>query len=123
MAVKSISVAPQYVSFYVAGSRDVDVPIAYGADGVFGTGECLVVTCLYWNDGETRITLGSFDELPPKSEPARFDGIIDTPQRKVLLFDVNMPEILSMNVPDTQTRLRIWTNHPTEPDDVVIALG
>ncbi len=123
MSVRSVSVAPEYVSFYVAGSMDVDVPVEYGAVGIFGTSECLVVTCLYWNDGDTRITLGPSEEIPAQPQPPRFDGQLQTPQLKVLLFDVNMPEILSMDVPGTLTRVRIWTNHPTEPDDVVIALG
>lgn len=119
----SVSVAPEYLSFYVAGSLDVDVPVEYGADGVFGTNECLVVTCLYWNEGDTRITLGPVEELPGQPGPPCFDGLLQTPQSRVLLFDVNMPEILSTDVPGTQTRIRIWTNHPTEPDDVVIGLG
>lgn len=119
----SVSVAPEYLSFYIAGSLDVDVPVEYGADGVFGTNECLVVTCLYWNEGDTRITLGPVEELPAQPGPPCFDGLLQTPQSRVLLFDVNMPEILSTDVPGTQTRIRIWTNHPTEPDDVVIGLG
>ena len=52
-----------------------------------------------------------------------FDHMLRTPDHRVLLFDVNMPEILSMEVPDTQTRIRIWTNRAVCPDDVIIALG
>lgn len=123
MSLKSISVAPEYLSFYVAGSEDADVPIEYGNLGVFGTRECLVVGCLYWNDGDTTVTLGSSDEIPAQTMPLRFDGWLKTPERRVLLFDVNMPEILSMDVADHDTRIRVWTNHPSEPDEVVIALG
>lgn len=122
MTVKTASVAPEYVSFYIAGSLDVDIPIEYGADGIFGSNECLVVTCLYWNDGDTKITLGALDEISPQSMPLRFDGILQTPLRRVVLFDVNIPEILSADVQSMHTRVRIWTNHHSQPDEVVIGL-
>jgi len=123
MIVKVASVLLDYCSCYIAGSLDVDVPIEYGATGVFGTDECLVVTCLPWNEGKTRITLGSFEELPPRPTLPVFDGMLKTPDYGVVVFDVNMPEILAINVPGAQTRIQIWTNDPICPDDVVIALG
>jgi hypothetical protein len=121
--MKSVVIAPEYNSFYVAGSLDVDVPIEYGNLGVFGTNDCLVVGCLYWNDGDTRMTLGRSDEIPAQSMPLRFDGSLNTPEKRILLFDVNMPEILSMEVAGRETRVRIWTNHASEPDKIVIAAG
>jgi hypothetical protein len=85
--------------------------------------KCINVGCLYWNEGDTTITLGPFKELTPQTKAPKFDGLLDTPEYRVVLSDANMPEILSMEVPGAQTRVRIWTNHPTEPDDVVIELG
>lgn len=123
MSLKSASVAPEYLSFYVAGSRDVDVPVEYGNLGIFGTAECLVVGCLYWNDGDTKVTLGRSDEIPVQTMPLRFDGSLKTPEHRLLLFDVNIPEILSMGVTSPVTRIRIWTNHSSEPDEIVIAVG
>jgi hypothetical protein len=123
MTVKTVSVAPEYVSFYMAGDLEADVPVEYGALGVFGTSECLVVTCQYWNDGDTTITMGPYEELPPSQMPLRFDGHLDTPDGKIVLFDTNIPEILSMSVHDTRTRVRIWSNHENQPDVVVIGLG
>ena len=78
---------------------------------------------LYWNEGDTTITLGPFEELAPQAKPPKFDGVLETPEHRLDVFDANFPEILSMEVPGLRTRVRIWTNHPTEPDDVVIALG
>ncbi len=123
MTVKTVSVAPEYLSFYMSGSLDVDVPVEYGADGVFGTMECLVITCQYWNDGDTTITMGPFDELPEHSNPLVFDGMLSTPELRVVLHDVYIPDILAMDVPDTRTRIRIWSNHENQPDVVVIGLG
>jgi hypothetical protein len=123
MAVRTVSVAPEYVSFYVAGDSEADVPVEYGALGVFGTSECLVVTCQYGNDGDTTITIGPHEELPLTQMPLRFDGHLDTPDGKIVLFDTNIPDILSMDVRVTRTRVRIWSNHESQPDVVVIGLG
>lgn len=123
MTEKSVSVLLDYCSCYISGSSNVDVPVEYGAVGIFGTDECLVVTCLAWNEGETRITLGSFGKIPPRLTTPVFDGVLKTPTYRVVVFDVNMPEILAMDVPEAQTRIRIWTNDPLCPDDVVIAVG
>lgn len=123
MTIKEIEVAPEYVSFYIAGKVGVRVPLDHDLAGVVATDECINVGCRYWNEGDTRITLGPFEELPPRLASPRFDGVLKTPEHRVLLFDANMPEILSMEVSQRQTRVRIWTNHYNQPDDVIIALG
>jgi hypothetical protein len=123
MTIKTIAVAPRYLSFYIAGTDRFRVPLDHDRIGIVASSECINVGCLYWNDGDTTITLGPFGELPPQPAPPKFDGLLATPKRRVLLTDANIPEILSMDVPETRTRVRIWTNHKTEPDNVIIALG
>jgi hypothetical protein len=123
LTVKRTIVAPEYVSFYVAGVDDIAVPLDHDGRGIVASDQCINVGCLYGHDGDTTITLGPFGELAPQAAPPKFDGMLDTPEYRVVLSDANMPEILSMEVPGVRTQVRIWTNHPTEPDDVVIALG
>lgn len=123
MTIATAVVAPEYNSFYVAGVEDVDIPLDHDRQGIVGTAECINIGCLYWNDGDTTITLGLYNELPVRSNKPRFDGMLKTPERRVLVFDVHMPEILSMDVTETVTRVRVWANHPSEPDEVIIALG
>lgn len=123
MTVKTVAVAPEYLSFYIAGINEITVPLDHDRVGIVASDQCINVGCLYWNEGDTTITLGPFGELAPQAAPPKFDGCLDTPEYRVVLSDANMPEILSMAVPGVRTRVRIWTNHPTEPDDVVIALG
>ncbi len=122
MVVKTVTVAPEYVSFYISGSDNFDVPVDRLLAGVTATSECIVVTCIYYNDGDTTITLGPSNELPAQNMPLRSDSVLETPQHRVLLSDVHMPEILSMSVPGSRTRIRIWSNHETQPDNVMIAL-
>lgn len=123
MVVETVSVAPEYASFYISGSDDFEVPADRLLPGVTATPQCIVVTCVYYNDSDTTITLGPSHELPQQDMPMRFDSVLETPERRVLISDVHMPEILSMDVPGSLTRIRIWANHVTQPDNVVIALG
>lgn len=123
MTIKKTRIAPRYLSFYIGGSLEVDVPVRHGEAGIFSTDECIVVPCLYWNEGDTTITLGPSEELKESSGPPQFDGMLETPLQSILLFDADIPEILSMDASYGHTRVRIWTNHPTDPDDVVIVLG
>ncbi len=73
-------------------------------------------------DGETEVTLGSADDVDPGQSPA-FDATLDTPNRAVVVWTVENETVLSAPVPDTETRVRIWVNHPTEPDRIIIGLG
>lgn len=123
MNTKTAIVAPEYNSFYVAGGENVEIPLDHDGQSIVGTAECINIGCLYWNEGDTRITLGPAEELPLRSDKPRFDGTLKTPERRIIVFDVHMPEILSMDVSGTETRVRVWTNHPSEPDEVTIAVG
>lgn len=73
-------------------------------------------------DGPTEITLGRAQEVGLPDTPA-FDGLLETARRNVVVFTAENHSILHASVPGTRTRLRIWTNHPTEPDKVAIGLG
>jgi hypothetical protein len=81
---------------------------------------CITVGCLMYQDGETEVALGR--PLNTNRRPA-FDGFLDTPSRKVAVWTIEWDKVLATSVPTTRTRIRIWTNHPTEPDDVHIGVG
>ena len=48
---------------------------------------------------------------------------LDTPRRKVAVWTVEWKKLLETRVPTTRTRIRVWINHPTEPDDVYVGVG
>ena len=73
-------------------------------------------------DGETEVTLGTSDEVDPGDLPA-FDAMLETPNRAVVVWTVEDETVLEAPVPTKQTRVRIWVNHPTEPDKIIVGLG
>lgn len=122
MAILARRIAPEYASFYIAGSRKVAVPIGGEPRTVRASGDCINMGCLNAQDGDTSVFLAWAAELARSNEP-NYDGLLNTQSGLVLLFDVNMPEILSMAVPTSETRVRIWANRLLEPDRIHIGLG
>jgi hypothetical protein len=122
MAVLDRRIAPEYASFYIAGSRRVEVPIGGEPRTVRASRDCINMGCLNAQDGDTLVFLGWATEFARFDKPI-FDGLLNTRSGVVLLFDVNMPEILSMAVPAPETRIRIWANRLQEPDRIHIGLG
>ena len=122
MPVDKISMAPEYLMIFVSDPRAIDVPMQGEKRGIRATGECITIPCLYWNDGDTTVTMGSFAEVDQR-RTADFDTVIETPSRRVVVTDVAMKQYAGQAVSNVKTRVRIWINHPTEPDEVVIAIG
>lgn len=122
MATQRLTFAPEYCGFYVSGARSVGVAIDPARGGIHATAECINIPCVYWNDSDTTITLGSYGDVAKGTEPD-YDGLLETPMRSVLLFDANLPKIVEASVEGVRTRVRVWMNHPISPDAVTIALG
>jgi hypothetical protein len=70
-------------------------------------------------DGETEIVLGRSGDLSQNDTPA-FDGMIDTPQKKLTVSTSELDILLTAEVSAAQTRVRVWTNRSREPDHVAI---
>jgi hypothetical protein len=123
MTIKNANVFLHYCSFYIAGVDEVRIPLDHELHGVVASHDCINVSALPWNEGETAITLGRFEELPPQALSPTFDGVLNTPEYRVDLFDANIPKILSIEVPDARTRVRVWMNRSLCPDKVIVAVG
>ncbi|MCJ8054537.1 hypothetical protein GB928_010240 [Shinella curvata] len=122
MSVQHMSIAPEYVSFYVAGRRNVDIPVHMNRQGIFVSEDCVNIPAYYWSDGDTHVTLGPYSEIAEARKPDS-DTILNTPNQELILFDANEPQYAVAHVPSTKTRIRVWVDHPIEPSNVVIAWG
>ncbi len=86
---------------------------------LISTDTCILVGCLIGADGETEFTLGEMHEVDPGHVPA-FEGKLKTPTRKISLESVDGRTVLDAPVPQLETTVRIWTNHESEPDKVIV---
>jgi hypothetical protein len=122
MSPRRHKVRLEFNSFYIAGSRDIDVPRAVGGAAFATNRHCINVGSRMWHDAEIWIALGRPEEVHLAEKPA-LDRSILTPDRHVLLFDANHPELMRLQVASSNTRIRVWTNHPTEPDEIIVVAG
>jgi hypothetical protein len=106
---------------FVVGASDYEVPEIERDSRIWFTSTCVAVGCTPDSEGETRITIGPVGEVALPGMPA-FDGELETPTKTVKVDIVSGDSVLEHRVAGVKTRIRIWTNHPVEPDEVVIGL-
>lgn len=114
--------APPHSLIFIAGTNKVQPPAGLEFDTIAADARCISVACLMWQDGETLVRLGDAQDLKQGEAPA-FDGMLETPNQIVLVSTVEREIILEQKVPEMRTRVRLWINSPSEPDEVVIGLG
>jgi hypothetical protein len=99
---------------------EMDIPrVVRGRSNVAGTRSCIAIGTRSSQDGETLISLT--DEEIPVGEPA-FDGTLDTPKRNVSVCSILLEPLIGCEVASEKTRVRVWTNHLAEPDEVRIVV-
>jgi len=122
MPVQTLTITPEYLSIYAAGHRKVDIPLHMDRQGIFASPDCINIPALPWNEGDTHLTFGPASEIMETRRPD-FDGVLNTPNNEIVLFDAIEPEFAISQVPSTKMRIRVWINHPASPDHVTIAWG
>lgn len=105
------------------GDRSGDISETMADRLVAATSSCVAVGTQYSYDGETSITV-SDEPADLKDGSLAFDGVLLASSRTVFICTVFDEVLLEMSVPTNQTRVQIWTNHPSEPDAIaVVALA
>ena len=119
---RSIRISPPNSLVFVSDPNGGEPPYPIWGATILSTPSCISVACYPEQDGPTDIVLGGAKDLGPQSAP-EFDGYLETPSRKVEVSTVEQLKILDIAVPEVQTRVRIWRNHPRWPTNVTIGVG
>lgn len=117
-----VRIAPPNSLLFLTDAGGGEVPEWRRGVPILSSPSSISFSCLAFADGETDVTLGSARDVDPGTPPA-FEGVLETPSRTVTLSTVERQKVLESAVPSARTRVRIWTNHPTEPDKVIVGLG
>lgn len=99
-----------------------DLPEIDGHSSVWSTPSCVAVSCLPDSDGETRVVIGSVEEVKQDGNPL-FDTRLMTPSGRVIVESVLGEEILERDTSKLDTRVIIWTNGFRDTDTVIIGLA
>ena len=120
--LKSLSIAPSNSLLFVHDASGGKIPEITRDQRIWSTASCVAFGCLMFQDGETEVTLGPSAEMKQASKPA-FDQYIETPTLSIVVSTVEDDVVMQSPVPTRATRVRIWTNHASEPDKVAIGLN
>jgi hypothetical protein len=117
----TITIAPPNSLIAIAEARTRACPERFEpGQGIASTASCIAVGCYPEQDGETSITLGP---APKANNHPAFAGFLDTPNHRVAVWTIEWKKLLEAKVPTSRTKIRIWTNHPTDPTEVFIGIG
>jgi hypothetical protein len=121
----SIDVAVPNCLLFVRDSMVAEIPdVDYGeAKPIWSTATCIVVNCMVDSEGKTNITVGAAGQVFQTRRPI-FDGLLETPSRKLILDLVSDEKVLEVGVPSAKSRIRVWTDGRHEcAEQVVIGIG
>jgi hypothetical protein len=118
--------APPYSIVAVEDISRGEPPKLADSSRIAATESCIIVGTLCEIDGETEFRLGTRREVDPGTAPA-FQGRLKTPSGKLVIrsvpVDIDSDDIiLEMPAPQPEAMIYIWTNHPTEPDQIIIGV-
>ncbi len=80
------------------------------------------VGCYPEIDGETEFQLGRALEVSTDFDQV-FDGTIETPNRTLIISTVEGTILLEDEVPEMETRVRVWLSRLRWPEKVVVGWG
>jgi hypothetical protein len=89
---------------------------------IASTPTCIAIGCMSDCNGKTEVTIGAAREFG-LSEPPAFEGELESPSRALAVQTVLGKTILKAPVHHSKTQVRIWVNHPSEPNKITIALS
>jgi hypothetical protein len=102
-------ISPPYLQFFISGSEDFEAPMPTEQRRVLSNGVGLSIPCQYLYEGDTELIIGDYADVRRSEEP-QFDGVIPTPNRVLIVSDVELTEWLRYPVPTAGTRLTVWTD-------------
>ena len=120
---QEIRIAPQNSLVLVMDPSVGEVPESMKGKPIASTRSCVAIGTLSEQDGETLISLSTDPAAVTPGEVLRFDGPIVTPSRRLSISTVVGIQLLAMDVPHSRARIRVWTNHETEPDEIHVIVG
>jgi hypothetical protein len=120
--MKKIRFAPVNSLVFVSDNLSSPPPIPVRGSIVNYNEFCVSVGCYPEIDGETEIFLGRLPNVEAGLELA-FDGVLQTPNKRLIVSTVDEEILLQDEVSGTETRVRILISHPKWPEKVVVGWG
>ncbi len=119
--MQKINLAPLNSLLFLEDSKGGIPPEPIRGAMIWTTASCIAFACLPEVDGPTEIVIGQSSELEPGLLLV-FEGELETPSRIVIISGVEIERLLSVDVANPKTKVKIWYSHPKWPDKVTISV-
>lgn len=118
----SVRIAPSHSVILIMDRSGGLVPSGMRGKLVASTSSCIAVGTLSQPDGHTHVTIA--DELPEVLAPLLvFEGLLETPTKTVVVCSVLDEVFLEMGVVAERSKVRIWANDGSEPNEIQIVVS
>lgn len=117
--INTVKVAPSNSLVLVEDVDGGSPPESLNNALIAATDTCVAIGCLSECDGETEISLRSLAELAMDADP-NFTGSLLVPTNRLAVRDIYGSILIEAPVAGSSVQLKIWTNHPSEPDRIII---
>ncbi len=117
-----ITLAPKNSLVLVMDASIGEIPHSMGDGAIVSTDSCVAIGTLSEVDGETTIVLTDQEDCANNQNPS-FDGTLRVPTREISVCSVDDEKLITLSVVSEASRIRIFTNDPSEPDRVVILVS
>ena len=115
-----ISVRPPNSLILLRDAESFQVPSWSGESGVEATESCLAIGTLAEPDGATTIWFADEGESLPVEA---FKGHLSVPSGRLVVSTVTDETLLTASVEGPHVNVRVFTNDPSEPDEIAIVVG
>jgi hypothetical protein len=106
---------------FIHGGRDGVARLPIWGTRILATNSCVSVACYPEIDGPTDILCGDANEVG-LDRPPDFEGILRTPDRRIVVTTVDDQLVLDVPVLAKLTVLKIWRSHPRWPEIVTVGI-
>ena len=117
----SKKIRPIYSIICITGQNDINVPDFIPGKMISHTDSCIIISCASESDRSTNIIFGWKQEVENGTTP-EFEGYISTGSKVINIYTAEKELIAEKNVPKTRTKIMIWANDTTEPDEIRIGI-
>jgi hypothetical protein len=119
------TVTPSNSLVLIMDPATVEIPASMGGHPVVATPSCVAVGTLAEHEGPTEVRI--FDSMTAQNESLPALEVVDTTlycnSRKLVVGDVLGETYFEWLLHTADVRVRVYTNHSTEPDEIAIVVG
>lgn len=123
MTVKALSVNPTNSLLLFMDAQAPQIPESMGGKAVAATDSCIAVGTREEYGGPIELRIASADEGINLPALEIYDGVLRVTSGSLAVANIFGKQFVRWPLNTSSVSVRIYTNHSTEPDEIVVLVG